>query len=229
MPAHKQFQLSVEDRNICEATVKKRDIPVWQYKKYMILLLLDQDKTYKEIEAKLDTQSRLISGWKKRYLKLGLAGLKDLPRPGAARKITAEIEAKVLSVVQLPPPTGKTHWTNVAIGKKVNLHPRRIAEILKRNNLKPHLLKSFMVSNDPDFVQKASEIIGLYMNPPENAVVLCVDEKTAIQALDRLQPNLPMKPNHIERQTFEYKRNGITSLYSAFNTKTGKVTGECKP
>jgi transposase len=229
MSVHKKFKLNDQDRIICEALIKKRNIPVWEYKRYMILLLLDQDKTYKEIELKLDTQNRVISTWKKRYIKNGISGLKDLPRSGAPRKITAETEAEVLSVTQLPTPPGKTHWTNVAIGKKVNLHPRRIGEILNRNNLKPHLLKSFMVSNDPDFEKKASDIIGLYMNPPENAVVLCVDEKTAIQALDRTQPNLPMKPHHIERQTFEYKRNGVTSLYAAFNTKTGDVTGACHP
>ena len=160
-------------------------------------------------------------------MKLGLDGLKDAPRPGKPKTVTSEVEAKVLKVVNEKLPKGRTHWSGPAISKVTGIPPRTVADILKRNNLKPHLHGTFMVSNDPEFEKKASEIIGLYMNPPVNAVVICVDEKTAIQALDRLQPNLPLKPHQIERSTFEYKRNGVTSLYAAFNTKTGEVIGKC--
>lgn len=191
-------------------------------------MLLHEGGTYEEIERELDTNSHTISQWKSRYLKEGLEGLKDRPRPGQTKKITEAVEAKVLATVQEKPPAGKTHWSNYDIGEKIGLHPRRVCEILNRHNIKPHLHKHFMVSNDPEFEEKASDIIGLYMNPPENAVVLCVDEKTSIQALDRMQPNLPMKSDKVERSTFEYKRNGVTSLFAAFNTETGEVTGDCR-
>jgi len=227
MPAHKNFYLNPNDKKLLQEIAKKRNIPQWKYKRAKILLLLEQDNTYKEIEFKLDTNSSTIGLWKRRYLKFGIDGLKDAPRPGKKKTVTKEIEAKVLKVVQEKLPKGKTHWSGPAISKVTGIPPRTVADILKRNNLKPHLHRTFMVSNDPDFEKKAAEIIGLYMNPPANAVVICVDEKTAIQALDRLQPNLPLKPHQIERSTFEYKRNGVTSLYAAFNTKTGEVTGNC--
>ena len=228
MPIHKPFTLSSEDLEECIKTSRLRKIPVWKYKRAKILLLLHEGKTYQEIELELDTNSHTISQWKSRYLKEGLEGLKDKPRTGQPKKITEKIEAKVLALVQEKPPAGKTHWSNYDIGEKIKLHPRRVCEILNRNNIKPHLHKNFMVSNDPEFEQKASEIIGLYISPPKNAIVLCVDEKTSIQAIDRMQPNLPLKPNKIERSTFEYKRNGVTSLFAAFNTNTGEVIGECK-
>ncbi|HNO25511.1 MAG TPA: IS630 family transposase [Leptospiraceae bacterium] len=228
MPTHKPFKLSPEDFAECSRIIRIRNIPVWKYKRVKILLLLHEGLTYKKIESETDTNSHTISQWKSRYLEEGMEGLKDRPRPGQTKKITEEVEAKVLAAVQEKPPAGKTHWSNYDLGAKVGLHPRRVCEILNRHNIKPHLHRYFMVSNDPEFEQKASEIIGLYISPPKNAAVLCVDEKTSIQALDRMQPNLPLSPNRTERSTFEYRRNGVTSLFAAFNTRTGEVTGDCK-
>lgn len=194
----------------------------------MILLLLHDDATYVQIEAKLSVASRTIGQWKKRYLAQGLPGLKDAPRPGTSKKISARTEARICSIVQEPPPVGRTHWSASLISRRTGVPERSVNMVLARNNLKPHLHRSFMVSNDPDFEEKAAEILGLYLNPPQNAVVLCVDEKSQIQALDRMQPNLPLVAGRPERYTFEYKRNGITNLFAAFNTKSGEVIGQCR-
>ena len=225
MPAHKPFQLSPEDLPIVEAEVRKRNVPKWKHNRYLILLLLHQDKTYKEIEARLAVVSHTIKKWKDRYLVDGLEGMQDRPRPGG-QTVGARVEARVCAIVQKAPPKGYTHWTARLIAERTKVPSRTVSKILKRNHLRPHMHKSFMVSNDPAFEEKASDIIGLYMNPPQNAVVLCVDEKTQIQALDRTQPNLPLKPHLVERRTFEYKRNGIANLFAAFDTSTGKVTGK---
>jgi transposase len=228
MAVHEPFHLKPEDLSIVETEVRRRNIPKWKHNRFMILLLLHQDNTYKEIQKRLDIVSHTIKKWKDRYLAEGLEGLLDRPRPGG-KKVPPSIEARVIGMVQKEPPKGYSHWTAVLIAKQTCVPERTVNSILKRNNLRPHLHRYFMVSNDPDFEEKATDIIGLYMNPPENAVVLCVDEKTQIQALDRLQPNLPLKPHLLEGRTFEYKRHGITNLFAAFNIKTGEVTGTMKP
>ena len=228
MPKHETFDMPLNDVVFCEDHIKKGNISRREYQRYKILLLLNQDYTYSQIEEELSIVSHTISKWKSRYLEEGLAGLVDKQRPGRAKTITPEIEAKVLKLVQEPPPVGYSHWSAMELSRRTKIPKTTVRDILARNHLKPHLHRSYLPSNDPEFEEKATKIIGLYMNPPGNAVVLCVDEKTQIQALDRMQPNLPLKPHLIERQTFEYKRNGITNLYAAFNTKTGKVTGDCK-
>ncbi len=228
MPVHQPFYLKPEDLSIVETEVRRRNIPKWKHNRYMILLLLHQGNSYKQIESHLKIVSHTIKKWKDRYNVEGLGGLMDRPRPGA-RRVAASVEAKVLTRVQGKPPKGYSHWSAVLIAKQTGIPERTVNTILKRNNLRPHLHRYFMASTDPDFEEKATDIIGLYMNPPENAVVLCVDEKTQIQALDRLQPNLPLKPHLLEGRTFEYQRHGITNLFAAFNTKTGEVTGQLKP
>lgn len=228
MPAHKPFQLKPEDLGIVEKEVRRRNIPKWKHNRFMILLLLHQNSTYKEIENRLGIVSHTVKKWKDRYQSEGLEGLLDRPRPGG-KKTPATVEARIIAMVQKKPPKGYSHWSAVLISRKTGVAERTVNSILKRNNLRPHLHRYFMASNDPKFEEKASDVIGLYMNPPENAVVLCVDEKTQIQALDRLQPNLPLKPHLLEGRTFEYKRNGITNLFAAFDTNTGEVTGKLKP
>lgn len=222
------FKLKENDYKLLKKLVKKRNLPQNIANRYKILILSHEKKTYKEIEQKLDVFCNTINTWKQRYNESGIGGLNDLARPGRPKEVTAAVEAKVLKIIQQKLPPGKTHWSTSSISEKTGIPRRTVYDILLRNNLKPHLHKSFMVSNDPEFEKKASEIIGLYINPPKNAVVLCLDEKSAIQALNRLQPTLPMKPGKCERTSFEYKRNGTASLFAAFNTKTGKVHGACK-
>lgn len=228
MPAHALFSLKADDLSVVESEVRRRNIPKWKHNRFMILLLLHQNRTYKEIEKQLSIVSHTIKKWKDRYIAHGLEGLKDKPRPGAKR-VGASVEARVLAWVQKEPPAGYSHWTAVLLSRKSGVPERTVNRILQRNHLRPHLHRYFMASNDPNFEEKATDVIGLYMNPPENAVVLCVDEKTQIQALDRLQPNLPLKPHLLEGRTFEYRRHGITNLFAAFNTETGEVTGKLGP
>jgi len=216
-----------EDKIIFEREIRKRDIPKWKYHRYMIILRLGEGHTYLHISSQLGVDQKTISLWKKRYEKNGISGLSDSPRTGRPKKISPKDEAKILALVMEKTPPGKTHWTTYDLASKTGFSQTSICQILRRNHVKPHLTGSFMVSNDPEFEAKATKIIGLYLNPPKNAVVLCVDEKSQIQALDRLQPNLPLKPHLIERHTFEYKRNGTASLFAAFNVKTGEVSGMC--
>lgn len=225
MAKREEFSLNKDDQTELEKRIRKRSIPKWEYHRYRILLDLHAGAKYKDISERLQVAHSTIREWKRRYLDLGLAGLEDKPRSGRPKVNDETIEAKVLALAASEPPPGKTHWSTRDISKKLGIPQPSVSVILRRHNLKPHLHRSFMVSNDPDFEEKASKIIGLYMNPPENAIVLCADEKTNIQALDRLQPNLPLKPHLIERSTFEYKRNGVTNLFAAFNTQTGEVTG----
>lgn len=228
MPRHEPFELRPQDVEIVRREVRKRDIPKWKHNRYMILLLLHEDWTYVKIQERLGIGSPTINTWKTRYLAEGLVGLRDRPRPGG-KTIGAQAEARVCAMVQKPAPKGYSHWTAALISERTGVAERTVHRVLRRNHLRPHMHRSFMVSDDPDFEAKATDIIGLYLNPPENAVVLCVDEKTQIQALDRLQPNLPLKPGRVERQTFEYTRHGITNLFAAFNTADGKVFGQARP
>ena len=136
------------------------------------------------------------------------------------------MEARILSWTRRTPTDGSTHWTTRKLAKKLGVSHMLVARVWKRANLKPHRLERYMASNDPNFEMKAADVIGLYVNPPQHAAVFCVDEKTAIQALDRLDPVLPLSPGRAERHGFEYYRHGTLSLYAAFNTKTGEVLGK---
>jgi transposase len=139
---------------------------------------------------------------------------------------TAKLEARVLAWTHKPPSDGSTHWSTRKLGSALGISHMMVARIWAKHGLKPHRVERYMVSNDADFEAKAADVIGLYLNPPTHAVVFCVDEKTAIQALDRLDPVLPLSPGRIERHGFEYYRHGTLSLYAAFNTKTGEVLGK---
>jgi transposase len=193
----------------------------------MIILQLAEGFTYSQIAEKLGVDNKTISLWKKRFEAHRVAGLTDSPRTGRPKLLTEKEISRILTLVMEKVPPGKTHWSTYDLSRKTGVSQTSVSQILRRNKVKPHLTGSFMVSNDPDFETKATKIIGLYLKPPKNAVVLCVDEKSQIQALDRLQPNLPLKPHLIERHTFEYKRNGTASLFAAFNIKTGSVSGMC--
>jgi len=221
------IELKNSDRDFLQSKVRKRNIPKWEYHRYMIILMLDEKLSFRYIADKLLIYTTTVNIWKKRYLAGGLDGLKDRPRSGRPREIKPETEAKILRIVTEKKPKGKTHWSTRDVAKATGIPQSTISVILRRNNLKPHLHGTFMVSNDPEFEKKASDIIGLYLNPPHNAIVLSVDEKSQMQALDRLQPNLPLKQHLIEKSTFEYKRNGTACLFAALNIKTGKVSGQC--
>jgi transposase len=170
-----------------------------------------------------------VGKWRQRFVAQRLGALGDAPRPGQPRKITdAKIEEVISRTLEKRPPAA-THWSTRSMAKASGLTQNAIVRIWRAFGLKPHLQESFKLSTDPFFVEKVRDIVGLYLNPPEQtrAIVLCVDEKSQVQALDRSQPILPMRPGRAERRTHDYYRHGTTSLFAALDVATGKVIGRC--
>jgi transposase len=182
------------------------------------------------IMSQLGTTNPTITRWRNRYETAGIPGLlKDRSRPGRKKRIE---DAKVREVVERTlqeKPLHATHWSTRSMADIIGLSPASIQRIWKAHGLKPHLIRSFKLSRDPYFIEKLHDIVGLYLNPPEHALVFSVDEKSQIQALDRTQPGLPMKRGRAETVTHDYKRNGTTTLFAALNTLDGKVIGQCLP
>ncbi|MEI6537803.1 MAG: IS630 family transposase, partial [Verrucomicrobiaceae bacterium] len=171
-----------------------------------------------------------VGKWRARFVNQGLGGLGDAPRPGQPRKISDLMIEKVVSRTLESRPKAATHWSTRSMAKASGLTQNAIVRIWRAFGLKPHLQENFKLSTDAFFVEKVRDIVGLYLNPPEQtrAVVLCVDEKSQVQALDRSQPILPMRPGQAERRTHDYYRHGTTSLFAALDIATGKVIGRCQ-
>jgi transposase len=168
--------------------------------------------------------------WRKRYATLGLAGIeKDAPRPGRKRRIDDQKRAAVVKKTLGEKPEGQTHWSRSTMASATGLSDSTVGRIWREHGLKPHLVETFKLSNDPQFVEKLEDIVGLYLSPPEHAIVLACDEKSQIQALDRTQPGLPLKKGRCGTMTHDYKRNGTTSLFAAMNVSDGTIIGECLP
>jgi len=191
-----------------------------------IVLLLDEGSSYRDVEEKLGTPASTISRWKRRYQEDGLLGLATIHPGQPPQKLTPEFRARVLERTRQAPPDGSTHWSLRKMAAVMKVSKSLIVRVWKEADLKPHRLERYMASTDPQFEQKAAAIIGLYLNPPQNAAVFCVDEKSAIQALDRLDRRLPLSPGRAEKHGFEYYRHGTLSLYAALNPQTGQVIGQ---
>ena len=181
------------------------------------------------VAAKLDVNQATVSKWRRRFIERRLDGLVDEPRPGAPRTITDDDVERVIVRTLEDKPTDATHWSTRDLAAKVGMSPSSVGRIWQAFGLKPWLVDTFKLSEDPMFVEKVRDVVGLYMNPPEHAVVLCVDEKTSIQALDRTQPSLPMRPGQIERRAHDYVRHGVTDLFAALNLATGQVVHQTRP
>src|SRR6266508_1294110 len=191
-----------------------------------IVLACAQGTTNKAVAAELGVWPQTVTKWRARFITGRLAGLVDEPRPGAPRKITDEqVEAVVVATLE-ETPTDATHWSRASMAKRSGLSKSTVGRIWKAFRLKPHLAETFKLSSDPQFIDKVRDVVVLYLGPPEQALVLCVDEKSQVQALDRSQPVLPMRPGMPERRTHDYARNGITSLFAAFNIADGQVIGQ---
>jgi len=170
------------------------------------------------------------SRWRQRYAERGLAGIqKDAPRPGRKRRIDDKQRAAVVRKTLKQTPEGQTHWSRSTMAAATGLSESTIGRIWREHGLKPHRVETFKLSNDPQFVEKLKDIIGLYVSPPEHAIVLSCDEKSQIQALDRTQPGLPMKRGRCGTMTHDYKRNGTTSLFAALNILDGTIISTCQP
>ena len=210
-----------------EEIARSQSLPAGFVLRAKIVLLLAPGLSYQAVVAKLDTSAPTVGKWKKRFLEHGLDGL-ETHRPGQPpRKLTARLRAKILNATRRKPLDGSTHWSCRKLAKQLGISKDLVHRVWREADLKPHRLERYRASNDPDFERKAADIIGLYLDPPRHAAVFCVDEKTAIQALDRRDRVLPLSPGRAERHGFEYKRNGTLSLYAALNTKTGE--GRARP
>lgn len=191
-----------------------------------IILASAQGLDNKVVARKLRVSPQMVCAWRGRFIRGRLDSLHDEPRPGAPRKVTdAQVEDVVVRTLESKP-VGATHWSVRSMAKATGMNPMTISRIWRAFGLKPHRTETFKLSPDPLLIDKVRDIVGLYMNPPNRAVVLCVDEKSQLQALDRTQPLLPMRPGQIERRTHDYKRNGTTSLFAALDVKAGTVLGQ---
>ena len=194
-----------------------------------IVLLAGEGMSNVAVAERVGVNQATVVKWRKRFLERGLDGLVDEPRPGAPRSISdADVEAVIVRTLE-DKPVDATHWSTRDLAKRVGMSPSSVGRIWQAFGLKPWLTDTFKLSEDPQFVDKVRDVVGLYMNPPDHAVVMCVDEKTSIQALDRTQPSLPMRPGQLERRTHDYKRNGVTDLFAALNLATGQVVHQTRP
>jgi transposase len=193
-----------------------------------IVLLAAAGWQDRQIAAKLKITSAKAARWRNRFLDGGLAALdKDAPRPGRTPIITPAKVQEVIRKTTREKPNNATHWSTRSMAAVAGLSEKSVRRIWHKHGLKPHLVRTFKVSNDPEFAQKLEAIVGLYLNPPEHAIVLCADEKSQIQALDRTQPGLPLKKGRCGTMTHDYKRNGTATLFAAMNTLDGTVISMC--
>ena len=221
-------QLSEEDRSQLEALARARSLPARAVERAQIVLLAAMGKQDLEIAEELSVTPRTAARWRIRYLKAGMDGLKkDAPRPGRTPIFTPEKIRMVVEKTTQEKPPDATHWSTRSMARAMSMSEATVRRIWHKHGLKPHVVKTFKLSNDPQFIERLEDIVGLYLNPPEHALVLSIDEKSQIQALDRTQPGLPMKKGRGETRTHDYKRHGTTTLFAALNVADGKIIGTC--
>jgi transposase len=221
-----EFRLTSSERTELRDRLRSRTLPAEDVRRARLILLLAQGQSYLAIRQVLSCNPNYISRWKGRFAAERLAGLYSHHAGRAVAKRTPALEAKILEWTRRAVPDGSTHWSSRKLAHHLGVSHMMVARVWRRAGLKPHRLARYMASDDPDFELKAADIIGLYVKPPQHAAVFCVDEKTAIQALDRLDPVLPLSPGRLERHGFEYYRHGTLSLYAALNTRNGEVVGK---
>src|SRR5215468_5900595 len=217
--------LTPEEKQDLEHWAQSRTLPAGDVFRARLILALAEGQSYREIERRMHTSAATIARWRTRFEQDRLAGLEGRHKGSQPRIATARVQARVVRRVQQKPQDGSTHWSCRKLSRELGVSKSTVQRILAQARLKPHCLERYLASDDPDFESKAADIIGLYLDPRQHAAVFCVDEKTAIQALDRLDPVLPLSPGRAERHGFEYYRHGTLSLYAALDVKTGRVHG----
>jgi transposase len=222
--------LSPVEQTTLDAWAQARSLPLRLIQRAQIIRLAAQGIQSQEIAKSLRVSRPTVQLWRQRFLALRVAGLeKDAPRPGRLPRITPKkIKTVIEATVQTKPPTA-THWSTRTMAAAQNISEASVRRIWKQYNLKPHRIKTFKLSRDRRFVEKLCDVVGLYLNPPEKSLVLCIDEKSQIQALDRTQPGLPMKKGRCGTMTHDYVRHGTTTLFAALSMLDGKVIGDCMP
>ncbi|HLE61141.1 MAG TPA: IS630 family transposase [Thermoanaerobaculaceae bacterium] len=217
--------LTVEQRRELEARVRSRNLRAGDVRKARLVLMLAEGFSYRAVQDALGCSSAYVARWKTRFEAEGLAGLYGRHQGRRATVLTPAMEARILAKTRTAPKDGSTHWSTRRLAKALGVNHTLVARVWARAGIKPHRMARYMASDDPEFESKAADIIALYLKPPQHAAVFCLDEKTAIQALDRLDPVLPMSPGRLERHGFEYYRHGTLSLYAALNATSGQVLG----
>ena len=222
-----RLTLTAVERADLDQVLRATSTPHGIARRARCVVMLADGASYAAICAALGVTDRFIARWQRRYREGGVLALADAPRAGRQhQRLAPAVEARILHLTQhTAPPAPLTHWTAPRMAARAGVSPSTVLRVWQRAGLQPDRLERYVASTDPDFERKAADIIGLYLNPPDHAVVLCVDEKTAIQALDRLDPVLPLSPGRAERHGFEYYRHGTLSLYAALEVATGRVAG----
>jgi transposase len=222
----KPLMLTEEERERLESLAHRARSQALLARRARVVLACAEGLENQTVARKLRCSVGMVGKWRARFLKGGLEALYDEPRPGTPRTVSdAQVEQVVIQTLESTP-RGETHWSTRGLAEATGLSRMTISRIWHAFGLQPHRTDTFKLSPDPQLIDKVRDIVGLYMNPPEHALVLCVDEKSQIQALDRTQPLLPLQPGQVERGTHDYKRNGTTSLFAALELKTNKVIGQ---
>jgi transposase len=223
------IELSDEERRVLDGVLRTPSVSQQQALRARIVLRAAQGATNTQIASEVGVSLPTVGLWRRNFSERRLEGLVDAPRSGRPREIDDREVQRVLAMTLESPPDGSTHWSVRRLAAATGISATTVHRIWREHKLKPHQVRSFKFSNDPQLTEKVIDVVGLYLDPSKGALVLCVDEETQIQALDRTQPTLPIKPGKAARMTHDYKRNGTTSLYAALEIATGEVTGSCYP
>ncbi len=223
-----QITLGEKERTILQRWSRGRSTPARLVLRAKIVLLATKGKQNKDIASELGVDRSIVGRWRSRFAQHGLAGIeKDAPRGGRKPTKRNKLVRLIINKTTQEKPSNATHWSTRSLAKRLGASQSMVHRVWKANGLKPHLARTFKVSNDPHFVEKLIDVVGLYLDPPEHALVLCADEKSQIQALDRTQPGLPLKKGRCGTMTHDYKRNGTTTLFAALNVAEGRLIGKC--
>ena len=230
MKSAPRITLSDEQRAILSRWSRGRSTPVRLMQRAKIVLLAAEGKMNKDIASELGIMPNTVVRWRQRFFDGGLAAIeKDRPRGGRKPTQRDAVARKIIEMTTQTRPANATHWSGRTLAAALGIDKSMVWRVWKANGLKPHLSRTFKVSNDPQFVEKVIDVVGLYLDPPDRALVFCVDEKSQIQALDRTQPGLPLKKGRCGTMTHDYKRHGTTTLFAALELAEGTLIGQCMP
>ena len=230
MRVAKSITLTMDERATLTKWSRGRSTPARLVQRARIVLAAAEGRENQDIAAELGCTRRTVGTWRNRFAEQGLAGIeKDAPRGGRPRSVRAAHEAEILRKTTQETPPCATQWSTRTMAAAVGVSERTVRRVWQDNRLQPHRTKNYKVSNDPLFVEKLVDVVGLYLDPPEHALVLSCDEKSQIQALDRTQKSLPMFPGRLKTLTHDYKRNGTTTLFAAIELADGRIIAECMP
>lgn len=228
-----EIRLSQEEKGSLEKIIRSRKAPRRLTERARIVLMAASGQNNTEISEKLEISAHKVGRWRNRYAAQGFEGIeKELPRGdnqgGRKSTMQARLRSRIIEMTTQSKPKDATHWSTRTLARELGTTHSFVNRVWRETGLKPHLMKGFKVSNDPRFEEKLVDVVGLYLSPPENAVIFCVDEKSSIQALDRTQPGLPLKKGRAGTMTHDYKRHGTSTLFAALNVASGEVIGECR-